>query len=98
MGVIQTLTRDVVADANMIRDLQSQQEELLRQQNTVANQIDTFQAQVFKSTPFGALHCKYTRVLTLRMREENSHKLLPLKVLRHKVICHKLIRGLVMAV
>ena len=50
MGVIQTLTRDVVADANMIRDLQSQQEQLLRQQNTVANQIDTFQAQVLKST------------------------------------------------
>jgi hypothetical protein len=50
MNVIQTLTRDVVADANMIRDLQSQQEELLRQQNTVANQIDTFQAQVLKST------------------------------------------------
>ena len=44
MNVIQTLTRDVVADANMIRDLQQQQEQLLNQQNTVANQIDTFQA------------------------------------------------------
>ena len=44
MNVIQTLTRDVVADANMIRDLQAQQQQLLSQQNTVANQIDTFQA------------------------------------------------------
>jgi hypothetical protein len=44
MNVIQTLTRDVVADANMIRDLQQQQQQLLTQQNTVANQIDTFQA------------------------------------------------------
>lgn len=44
MNVIQTLTRDVVADANMIRDLQAQQQQLLAQQNTVANQIDTFQA------------------------------------------------------
>ena len=43
MNVIQTLTRDVVADANMIRDLQSQQQQLLSQQDTVANQIDTFQ-------------------------------------------------------
>ena len=58
------------------------------------------QAQVFKSTPFGALHCKYTRVLTLRMscQVANSHKLLPHKVLRYKVIRHKVIRGLVMAV
>jgi len=44
MNVIQTLTRDVVADANMIRDLQAQQQQLLTQQDTVANQIDTFQA------------------------------------------------------
>lgn len=44
MNVIQTLTRDVVADANMIRDLQAQQQQLLSQQDTVANQIDTFQA------------------------------------------------------
>ena len=53
-----------------------------------------------KSTPFGALHCKYTRVLTLRMscQVANSHKLLPHKVLRYKVIRHKVIRGLVMAV
>ena len=44
MNVIQTLTRDVVADAHMIQDLQAQQQQLLSQQNAVANQVDTFQA------------------------------------------------------
>ena len=44
MNVIQTLTRDVVADAHMIQDLQAQQQRLLSQQNAVANQVDTFQA------------------------------------------------------
>ena len=67
MGVIQTLTRDVVADANMIRDLQSQQEQLLRQQNTVANQIDTFQAQVIKSILLLSVHNDHcTRPLTFQ--------------------------------
>eukprot|EP00960_Hanusia_phi_P018119 532698-Hanusia_phi.AAC.1 len=43
-SVMATLTRDVVADSNMIRDLQSEQQILLSQQNSVANQVDTFQA------------------------------------------------------
>ncbi|EKX53688.1 hypothetical protein GUITHDRAFT_100664 [Guillardia theta CCMP2712] len=43
-SVMATLTRDVVADSNMIRDLQSEQQILLSQQNSLANQVDTFQA------------------------------------------------------
>jgi len=43
-SVVQTLTRDVVADSKMIQDLQGQQDTLLNQQNMVANQIDTFEA------------------------------------------------------
>jgi len=38
-SVIQTLVRDVVADSNMVQDLQRQQAQLLQQQNTVANQV-----------------------------------------------------------
>ena len=38
-STIQTLIRDVVADSNMIQDLQRQQAQLLQQQNTVANQV-----------------------------------------------------------
>ena len=44
MAIIDTLTRDVVADSNLIADLQQRQKQLLNQQGAVANQVDTFQA------------------------------------------------------
>eukprot|EP00277_Geminigera_cryophila_P040065 CAMPEP_0173112498 /NCGR_PEP_ID=MMETSP1102-20130122/46085_1 /TAXON_ID=49646 /ORGANISM="Geminigera sp., Strain Caron Lab Isolate" /LENGTH=290 /DNA_ID=CAMNT_0014013643 /DNA_START=15 /DNA_END=883 /DNA_ORIENTATION=- len=44
LAIIDTLTRDVVADSNMISDLQKRQQQLLSQQGGVADSIDTFQA------------------------------------------------------